>query len=317
MPASTPPSGWRSTPPRSRAGRSGRRCGRCATRYRPSRAAAPRRAPALAAAGFTGGLAGFVSAATARTATLRRTLVERRFRLAFQPIVALADRTVHHYEALLRPHPAPGGASHAASDLVTLAEMVGLAEDLDWAVFETVREAALRTGAAIAFNLSGYSVQSPAFRSRLLAALDQPASPRLLAEVTETAEIEDEAAAAETIQALRARGIPVCLDDFGAGAAAFRYLRRFPVDHVKIDGAYVRQAAESERDRGFVAAMVDLSLTVGAEAIAEQVETEAVAEAMRALRVRYGQGWVFGRPAELPAASPKAARRRGAREEWG
>jgi EAL domain-containing protein (putative c-di-GMP-specific phosphodiesterase class I) len=79
----------------------------------------------------------------------------------------------------------------------------------------------------------------------------------------------------------------------------------------------VRQAAESERDRGFVAAMVDLSLTVGAEAIAEQVETEAVAEAMRALRVRYGQGWLFGRPAELPAAGPKAARRRGAREEWG
>jgi hypothetical protein len=88
-------------------------------------------APALAAAGFSGGLTGFISAATARTAALRRTLAERRFRLAFQPIVALADRTVHHYEALLRPYPAPGEASRAASDLVTLAEMVGLAEDLD------------------------------------------------------------------------------------------------------------------------------------------------------------------------------------------
>jgi EAL domain-containing protein (putative c-di-GMP-specific phosphodiesterase class I) len=274
-------------------------------------------APALAAAGFTGGLAGFVTAVTARTAMLRRILAERRFRLAFQPIVGLNDRAVHHYEALLRPDAGPGGVSRGPADLVTMAEMVGLAEDLDWAVFETAREAALRTGTAIAFNLSGLSVQSRAFRARLLAALDQAGSPRLLAEVTETAEIEDETAAAETIEALRARGIPICLDDFGAGAAAFRYLRRFQVDHVKIDGAYVRQAAENERDRGFVAAMVDLSLTVGAHAIAEQVETEAVAETMRGLGVRYGQGWLFGRPAELPTAATATARRRGAKEQWG
>ncbi len=273
-------------------------------------------APALAAAGFSGGLAGFIDAATARTAVLRRTLAERHFGLAFQPIVSLSDRAVHHYEALLRPRLGPGERSRSPSDLVTMAEMVGLAEDLDWAVFEAASEAALRTGVAIAFNLSGYSVQSPEFRARLLAALDRAAGRRLLAEVTETAEIEDEAEAAETIEALRARGIPVCLDDFGAGAAAFRYLRRFQVDHVKIDGAYVRQAAESERDRGFVAAMVDLSLTVGADVIAEQVETEAVAETMRALGVRYGQGWLFGRPAELPAASPKAARRRGFKDQW-
>ncbi len=100
-------------------------------------------APALAAAGFNGGLAGFIAAATARTALLRRTLAERRFGLAFQPIVGLQDRAIHHYEALLRPDPGPGGARGPA-DLVTMAEMVGLAEDLDWAVFETAREAALR-----------------------------------------------------------------------------------------------------------------------------------------------------------------------------
>ncbi len=278
-------------------------------------------APALAAAGFDGGLAGFVTAATSRTAALRRTLADRRFSLAFQPIVGLEDRALHHYEALLRPDPVPGSTARGPAELVTLAEMIGLTEDLDWAVFETARDEARRAGVAIAFNLSGLSVQSPTFRARLLAALDRPASggaARLLAEVTETAEIEDEEAAAETIQALRERGIPVCIDDFGAGAAAFRYLRRFQVDHVKIDGAYVRQAAENERDRGFVAAMVDLSLTVGAQVIAEQVETQAVADTMRTLGVRYGQGWLFGRPAELPSSGAVATRRRGGvKEQWG
>jgi EAL domain-containing protein (putative c-di-GMP-specific phosphodiesterase class I) len=133
---------------------------------------------------------------------LRRTLAERRFRLAFQPIVGLNDRALHRYEALLRPDAGPGGASRGPADLVTMSEMVGLAEALYWAVFETAREAALRTGAAIAFNLSGLSVQSRAFRACLLAALDQAGSPRLLAEVTETAEIEDETAVAETMRGL-------------------------------------------------------------------------------------------------------------------
>lgn len=257
---------------------------------------------ALSAAGFDGGLGGFVSAATARTAALRRILTERRFRLAFQPIVHLADRSVHHYEALLRLDLGGGGSP---ADFVTMAEMVGLAEELDWAVFQAVCDGALRTGATIAFNISGLSVQSPAFRTRLLDALDVPplrGTSCLIAEVTETAEIEDEAAAAETIRALRDRKVPVCIDDFGAGAAAFRYLRSFGVDHVKIDGTYVRQAAENERDRGFVAAMVDLSLAVGAQTIAEQIESESVAKVMASLGVRYGQGWLFGRPGDLPTA---------------
>ncbi len=196
-----------------------------------------------------------------------------------------------------------------------MAEMLGLAEDLDGAA----REAAARGGVTVAFNISGLSAQSPGFRKRLLAALARamPASPSsLLAELTETAEIEDEAQAAVTIAALRERGVPVCIDDFGAGAAAFRYLHSFQVDYVKIDGTYVRHAVESEHDRSFVAAMVDLSLKVGAQAIAEQVGNEAVATIMSALGVRYGQGWLFGRPGKLPSPKVFTGRRRGVKETW-
>lgn len=265
---------------------------------------------ALERAGFANGLAGFLSATSQRTAALRRVFAERRFRLAFQPVVSLGGRGVEHYEALLRPENAAGGpVGESPGDMVTLAEMVGLTDELDWAVFNAACEAASASGAGIAFNLSGLSVQNPAFRSRLLqgvAGFQARGGASLLAEITETAEIEDAAAAAETIQRLREHGVSVCIDDFGAGAAAFQYLRHFQVDYVKVDGTYVRNAAENERDRSFVAAMVDLSLTVGAEAIAEQIETEAVAEIMFGLGVKYGQGWLFGRPGGLPTAQRRS-----------
>jgi len=260
---------------------------------------------ALEKAGFSGGLAGFVASAAERASALRNTIAERRFRLAFQPIVLLADRKPHHYEALLRPIPTPGTPFAEPSEFIALAETVGLSETLDWAVVETACEAArAAAGARIACNLSGLSLQSPAFRERLCAMLE--AAPglgrRLLIEITETAEIEDEAEAASTVEALRALGLPICIDDFGAGAAAFRYLRAFRVDFVKVDGTYVTNAVESGRDRGFIAAMVDLARTVGAQVVAERIETEAQAALMRELGVAFGQGYLFGRPGALPGA---------------
>lgn len=260
---------------------------------------------ALEKAGFAGGLAGFVASATDRANALRRTIAERRFRLAFQPIVLLADRVPHHFEALLRPIATPGSPYDQASEFIALAETVGLSETLDWAVVETACEAArAAAGAQIACNLSGLSLQAPGFRDRLCAMLD--AAPdlarRLLVEITETAEIEDEAEARRTVDALRHRGLPICIDDFGAGAAAFRYLRAFRVDFVKVDGVYVANAVESERDRGFIAAMVDLARTVGAQVVAERIETEAQAALMQELGVAFGQGYLFGRPGALPGS---------------
>ncbi len=260
---------------------------------------------ALEAEGFSGGLSGFVAQACAKAEALRRAIAERRFRLAFQPIVRLEDRQTHHYEALLRPTPTEAVPLAQAQEFVTFAETVGLSEELDWAVVETVCEAARGAGAArIACNLSGLSLQSVEFRTRLLALLDaEPALvPRLLVEITETAEIEHEAEAVATVEALRERGLPLCIDDFGAGAAAFRYLRIFKVDYVKIDGLYVTNAMRSAQDRGFLVAMVDLARTVGAQVVAERIETEAECAAMRELGIGYGQGWLFGKPGRLPGS---------------
>ena len=263
---------------------------------------------ALEKAGFAGGLAGFLDSASERAALLRRSIAERRFRMAFQPIVSIADRTPHHYEALIRPLQADDSAMSHPGEFVALAEAVGLTEELDWAVVSAVCEAAGAAGGTrVACNLSGLSLQSPKFREDMKALLENTPgmAERLVVEITETAEIEQEDEAVRMIELLREYKIPVCLDDFGAGAAAFRYLRAFKVDYVKVDGIYVANALQSERDRGFIAAMVDLARTVGAQVVAERIETEEEAALMLELGVRYGQGYLFGKP-KMELAARKA-----------
>lgn len=279
-------------------------------------------AQGLGEAGFGDGLSGFVQQVTQRAGTIRRAIAQRRFHLEYQPIISLGDRSLRHFEALLRPEKGLLGHDEGPKDFVTMAETVGLTEELDLAVTEIALQAAsgLAPLQRIAVNISGFSLQSPGFRGSLSALLDANphAGQTLMVELTESAEIEDKAAAAATLEGLRQRGIPVCLDDFGAGAAAFRYLKAFRVDYVKVDGSFVEAALRSERDRSFVASMVDLSVAVGAQVVAERIENEETALMMQGLGVHLGQGWHFGRPGPLPKAAPVVAARRGSKQEsWG
>ncbi len=256
---------------------------------------------AVSAADFAEGLAGFIANAGQKASTLRANIRHRRFQLAYQPVVRLRDRAVHHFEALLRPSGTLDGQELGTQEWVTFAEAMGLSEELDLAVardaLATLRET---RQVRVAINVSGLSMQSPGFRDALLE-LIAPGS-RLIVELTETADITDTEAAAEMLRRLRAAGVAVCIDDFGAGSAAFRYLRDFRVDFVKIDGAYVRAAAAGPRERGIVASMRDLAQTVDAAVIAEMVETEAEAALMVELGVDFAQGYLFGRPGRLPGA---------------
>lgn len=256
---------------------------------------------AVTSAGFASGLAGFIATAGGQAATLRARIAGRKFRLAYQPVVALTGRAIHHYEALLRPIGDMNGRPLKTQELVTFAEAMGLSEELDLAVAQEALQTLTETEhVRVAVNVSGLSMQSEAFRDQLMA-LIVPGS-RLIVELTETADITDTAAAADMLRGLRAAGVQVCIDDFGAGSAAFRYLRDFRVDFVKIDGAYVRAATAGPRERGFVESMRDLARAVDAAVIAEMVETVAEANLMAELGVELGQGYLFGRPGQLPGA---------------
>ncbi len=268
----------------------------------------------LAKAGFSDGLAGYVREATKHATALRRAIREERYLLAYQPIVRLGDRACHHYEALIRPQAIAGIDIGGPQDFVTLAETTGLAGELDLAVAMRAVAAAATAPAPIAFNLSSLSLQNEGFRARLLKELAGAAKGRLIVEMTETAEIEDVAAVRESAEALRGIGIPFCLDDFGAGSADMRILRTVPADYVKLDGSYVPGIVAPGRERDFVAAMAEITHAAGAAMIAERIESEAEADALHALGITYGQGWLFGRPGPLPTSSSAGAvaRRRGA-----
>ena len=272
----------------------------------------------LSEAGLDGELSGYMQRAGRKTDILRRAIRDGRFALSFQPIVSFPGRAVHHYEALIRPKPIPDLHLPGPQEFVMLVEALGLADELDERIAVMACDAASRGCAKVGFNISGQSVQNPAFRARLIDMLgNHPACRAGLAivEMTETAEMEDVAEALLTANELRGIGVPFCLDDFGAGAADMRLLRALTPNVVKLDGSYVAGIAAGERERAFVAGMVEIARAVGAEVVAERVETEEEATILTKLGVQFGQGWLFGRPGDLP--SSRVGVRTGETESWG
>jgi EAL domain-containing protein (putative c-di-GMP-specific phosphodiesterase class I) len=262
----------------------------------------------------------------ARAGELGMAVSQRRFTLAFQPVVRLADNSLHHHEVLVRFE---NGDNPFA--LVRLAEEFDLIEELDQAILQqTVRRLKADRGGRerLAVNVSGRTITSPRFVTEVEGLLKaQPElGPRLLFEITESAAIDDLAVADRHVQALRALGSLVCLDDFGAGASSLTYLQRLSVDIVKIDGRYVRDLVAGGRDAAVVAHIVNLCRELNIRTVAEMVETTEVEDAVRAAGVDFGQGWLYGRPAERPEAPTVRAvtapvgsrmRRRGTVDGWG
>lgn len=246
----------------------------------------------------------------ARITEFRQVIAGSRFEIAYQPVVSLKDRAVHHYEALVR---FPGGGS--PFEQIVFAENVGLIADFDLAVAHKVLDAVAKarvSGRRIsaAINLSGRSLETPAFLPALHKQLQSFSIPReqILFEITESAQIRDLNLASQAISSLRVAGCPVCLDDFGAGASAFQYLRSLAVDFVKIDGAYVKNAVREARDRPFLKAIAGLCRDLGIATIAEMIEDEETVKLLVALGVDCGQGYLFGRPEiGLPRQKAQAA----------
>jgi PAS domain S-box-containing protein len=234
---------------------------------------------------------------------LQRRIAEGRIELVYQPVVHIADRRVHHYEALSR---FPDGQS--PYEVIRFGEDVGLVEPLDLAVARLAIDVASRTQSTkVAVNLSGRSVQSDSFRKEL-AALVSPSlhvRDRLMFELTESWAIEQIDEVANFLRWLRRRGHLVCLDDFGSGAAAFNYLRHFEVDFVKIDGPFLKSAVENPRDTVLITSICRLCHSLRFGVIGEMIETEADAEAAAKMGILYGQGWLYGKPLpDLPSSAP-------------
>jgi diguanylate cyclase (GGDEF)-like protein/PAS domain S-box-containing protein len=187
------------------------------------------------------------------------------------------------------------------------AERFQLASRIDrWVLSHVVRwmaETPLLGGIdAVNVNLSGQSLGDRSFHrwaTDLLAAAGPTIRRKLCLEITETAVITNRADAAFFITQARDMGCRVALDDFGAGASSFGYLKSLPVDVIKIDGEFIRGLASDPLDAAAVRCFVDVARVLGLQTVAEFVETPEVLELLWRLGVDFVQGYLIHRPAPL------------------
>ena len=188
---------------------------------------------------------------------------------------------------------------------IPAAERFGMATVLDrWIIRKAVadyghllEEMDLKLG----FNLSAQTLCDPSLWSFVedVAREHRTQLSQIAFEITETAAVSCFETANTFVSSAREHGCMVSLDDFGSGLSSFDYLRRFPINCIKIDGAFVEKIVDSEVDRAIVAAIVKLSKTLGFDVVAEKIETEEITRQLRELGVTHGQGYYLHRPEPL------------------
>jgi diguanylate cyclase (GGDEF)-like protein len=260
---------------------------------------------------------------TLRTAIERRMQTQSDLRLAidgdqlvvhYQPIVATITRSVIGFEALVRwQHPTRGLLG--PDEFVNVAEEGGLIVPLGAVVLAKAcaQLARWRTdspdcGLHMAVNVSaaqfGHSSFVPTVASVLAeTGLDPDA---LWLEITETNVMADAETAGDTLRAIRALGVHLSIDDFGTGYSSLAYLRRFPVEALKVDRSFIDGIGRNMEDEAIVAMIVSLAHTLDLLVIAEGVETIAQLDQLERLGCEVVQGYYFGRPVPAEEAWPVA-----------
>jgi EAL domain-containing protein (putative c-di-GMP-specific phosphodiesterase class I) len=242
---------------------------------------------------------------------LAKALERGQFRLEYQPVVSLRNRSIVGMEALIRwDHPERGTIPPA--EFIALAESRGLINRIGtWVLDEACRQLVEwgslfpRYGRdpglaplGIAVNVSGRQLRSSDFVSVVKVALERNdlAPSQLCLEITETALIEETAEARETLEAIAALGVHIALDDFGTGYSSLAHLRQFPVDILKIDRSFVDRLETNDRERQIVAAVTAMAHVLKMIVIAEGIETVGQLTQLSDLGCDYAQGYLLARP---------------------
>ena len=223
------------------------------------------------------------------------------FELYLQPLLHLDTGRVTSAEALIRLVDRDVPVSPGA--FIGVAERAGLAPAVDdWVVRHGVellrRLLEVDPAMRLAVNLSAHSIGDPAIALTLEHALRaRGVDPgHLTVEVTETAAVADVEAARRFAEPLRALGVEFALDDFGAGYGSFYYLKHLSFDTIKIDGEFVKGAADSAVDRAILRSVIGIARALGKRTVAEFVTDEGALSVVRELGVDYAQGYLIGQP---------------------
>ena len=241
----------------------------------------------------------------ALAAELRRALDENELVLHYQPKADLNDGRIVAVEALVRwQHPEHGLLP--PDQFVPLAEATGLIRELTLRVLdEALRQQRLwredGIEVRVAVNLSArdlYDLTLPATTERLLAQHGVPAT-ALELEITESVIVADPMRARAILNRLSEMGIGLAVDDYGTGYSSLGYLKRLPIDEMKIDRSFVMQMADDRNDAAIVRSTVELGRNLGLKVVAEGVETAAAWAHLKALGCDFAQGYYLSKP--IPA----------------
>ncbi len=237
---------------------------------------------------------------------LKHALQADRFRLYAQEIVGLSSASFgqRHVEVLLRLLDEHDQIVPPMA-FIPAAERYNLMPEIDrWVLQNTLQTLAAREAAGLpplalcAINLSGASVGDEHFLQFALEHIRSsgidPA--RLCFEITETTAVASLTRATRFMQELSGLGCCFALDDFGAGMSSFGYLKHLPVQYLKIDGGFVKDMLNDPIDRAMVSAINEIGHLMGKQTVAEFVENQAIADALRQLGVDYAQGYGLARP---------------------
>ncbi len=253
-------------------------------------------------------------------AELRRALERDELSLCFQPQIDLMTGEIRAVEALARWHHPERGPVPPAH-FIPLAEQADLIVELgEWALRRACVQAARwraegHSHLRVAVNLSARHMMQPRLVDRLAQMLEETGLPGngLDIELTESSLCRGSDPTPQTLQALRAMGIRLSVDDFGTGYSSLAYLRRFPVDILKIDRTFVAAlgggAETAATDEALVRACIEMAHALGAKVVAEGVETEAQVARLKALDCDLVQGYLYSRP--VPAETLQSLLRAG------
>jgi len=236
---------------------------------------------------------------TSLASSMRQAIDSHQFVLDYQPIVHLTTGTVLAVESLVRwNHPELGRL--LPDDFIRVAEHTGLVNPLTAFLIERALSewpCATSPGCGVAVNISPRSLHHAAFPGRIRSMLEtHHVKPSLLVlEITENLMMSDPDGAIRCLDELHEMGVRLVIDDFGKGYSSLSYLRRLPVDEIKIDRSFIIGMADGEDDT-LVRCIIDLAHNLGLSVIAEGVETEAVLGQLQDLGCDAAQGYYLVKP---------------------